>query len=146
MVSRESRSKWTQLHNGLNSFYHSLMCSFTQMTSIRKCLGRGCRKGDMTLIFPLNAKIPMSFPGTVDYVYIESCFYLPFSKKKKSFHIVKGYDHLGKLCYICSFQTNFALLLASSYMNFQITSVYFGYIKAWVSLRMRMFKSSKMKS
>lgn len=85
MVSRESRSKWTQLHNGLNSFYHSLMCSFTQMTSIRKCLGRGCRKGDMTLIFPLNAKIPMSFPGTVDYVYIESCFYLPFSKKKKIF-------------------------------------------------------------
>lgn len=67
-----------QIIMDLNSSYHSLMCSFTQMTSIRKCLGSVCRKGDMILIFPLQAKIPMSFPGTVDYVYIESCFYLPF--------------------------------------------------------------------
>lgn len=47
------------------------------------------------------------------------------------------------LYYVFSFQTHFVLLLASSYMNSQVILVYFRFIKAWVSLRMRMLESSK---
>ena len=45
--------------------------------------------------------------------------------------------------YVYSFQTHFALLLASSYMNSWVNLIYFWFIKAWVSLRMRMSESSK---
>ena len=54
-------------------------------------------------------------------------------KKRKSFHITKDYNHLGELSYVCSFQMHFALLLASFYMNSQITLVYFWLIMGFTT-------------
>lgn len=54
VVSGWSRSKKTWLHNWPKLFYYTIhsVCSFTQMTIIRKCLGSIYGKVDMIWIFP----------------------------------------------------------------------------------------------
>lgn len=132
------------------------------MTFIWKCLGSVHRKGDVTLLFPQNIKIPTSFPGIIAYMCIESCFFLSQKKKQKQkikqqknkkqkqkegnlfTHRQRLWSPRRNLCYICPFQTHFTLSWALSHMNSRITSAYFRFRMAWVSRRLRMSKSSKM--
>lgn len=99
------------------------------------------KKGDMTLIFPQTQEFPQAFLGLLT-TCIESCLSLSL-KKRKPFPTARLWLPTRTLSYTCSLWMHFALLLASSYINSQITSVYFWFIKVWVSLQMRMMESSK---